>query len=196
MAIGDIWRASILGDWGAGNSAVVTSHWKMLSVGADTDDIGLYLKTYLLDLLAPLQSNEFYWRQINFLSVNLTPEQSFIYTTGFPIQGARAVTSLPYQAAVVVTHRTRYAGRSYRGRWYLPAIPSDEVDNGSFLGALVTSLQTYHDDIQAAVGQGGANTDIQMGVYSKKLAHFEPISEFVVRAAVASQRRRRPGVGT
>lgn len=195
MAAGDIYRLSMLGDYGPAIVTVVTAHVKFLSGTATVDGACAYFVTNLLNLLKTKQANVFYWRQINALSVNLTPPVSSQYTTGLPLQGTQASDALPSPNALVVTLRTQYAGRSYRGRQYIPGL-AEGLSTGSIEdGATVSAIQTYYDDLVAGIGAGGSSTDYQWGVYSRKVPVFTPITSTLVRSTLGTQRRRRPGVG-
>lgn len=195
MAANDIWRLSMVGDWSATEQAVVTAHVKFLSGAATFDGAAAYFKTNLLDLLKTLQSNGWNWRYVNGITVNVNPPQSGTYITGFPLTGTQASDSLPYTTALVTSLRTNYAGRSYRGRMYIPALSENSNAAGRCIQATVNSVQTYFEDLVAALGYGGSNADYQWGVYSRLLSQFYPFTAPVVREVWGTVRRRRPGVG-
>lgn len=195
MAVGEVWRASVQGSHSGTELAIVTWHFRMLSAADPTTTIGLYLKTYWCDLIKTKMHNTFRWDQINLLRVNASPPISATYNTGFPILGQDGTEILPAQNAIVVKHATQYAGRSYRGRHYLPAMSVTSIDGGLVENAWRAAIQTYYDDIVAAVGSGGANTDIRWVVWSQKLLTYTDINEAVVRNVPGVIRRRRVGTG-
>src|SRR5680860_412131 len=49
------------------------------------------------------------------------------YTTGLPLIGVNTSPSLPNNVAVVMSKRTIFRGRSYRGRIYHPGLAEDQV---------------------------------------------------------------------
>lgn len=196
MAAGDIYRLSMVGDWSAVESAVITSHVRFKSPGATPDGAAELFKANLLALLGPKQSNTWAWRYVNWLSENLLPVRSGVYTTGFPVLGTLVSESLPYTVAAVVSLRTQYAGRSYRGRMYLPAVTEADSVAGRLSIAWVNAVQTYFEDLLANCGGSGSNADYEWGVYSRKLAVFTPYLAAIVREVPGTVRRRRPGVGT
>lgn len=195
VAVGDTYRLSCIGDWGAGTFGLITMHVKMISAGGTPAGFCAALKTNLLDLLKTKQSDRWYWRQINWISVNLTPAVSNVYSTGFPLQGTVVQEPLPATCAMIVTNRTSYAGRRYRGRQYIPGLPETESNGSTIDAAVVAAVQTYYDDLAAAYGLGGADPDYQLVVWSHTYSAGTPITEFVVRNTIGTQRRRRPGVG-
>lgn len=195
MAIGEVYRASVVGSHTGTELAVVTWHFRMLSTANPFTTIGLYLKTYWCDLVKTRMAASFRFDSIQFLRVNASPPISDQYVTGFPIVGTGSGDELPHQVAIVVKHKTAYAGRSYRGRHYIPAITESYVSAGLLLAADRNALQTYYDDIVAAVGASGANTDIQWVVWSQKLLTYNAVTDTVVRDVPGVIRRRRVGVG-
>jgi hypothetical protein len=111
-------------------------------------------------------------------------------TTGLPSPGT--VTSgdlLPKQDAICITSRTALAGRSFRGRTYLPGF-----DEGSSMVAGEASTAArdagvaFLDDLNTTLsGQGWP-----LGVGSVTLGSIQQITSFVSRiSSFASQRRRR-----
>lgn len=195
MAIGEVYRASVVGSHSGTELAVCTFHFRMLSEAAPDTTIGLYLKTYWCDLVKTRQNSEFRWDRINLLRVNASPPVSYEYTTGFPVAGTTGDLPLARQTACVVTTKTGYAGRSYRGRHYIPALGSNQISSALWAAATVSALQTYYDDMVAAVGASGANTDIRWVVWSYKLLTYTDITDTIVRNNPAVIRRRRIGVG-
>lgn len=196
MAVGEIWRFSCIGDWGAGNLAVVTWHFRTISVSASVTDIAAFLKSSLDGYIKAKQSNTFYWRSIDYLLV--TPEPPIVgsYTTGFPLQGAVSADSVGQQLAAVVTLRTSFAGRSYRGRQYWPGL-AETMGSGAGPGSSwTTDIQALYDTyVIPAYGTSGTDADWRLIVWSKKLATYNVVSSAVVRATWGVQRRRRAGSG-
>lgn len=195
MATGEVYRASVQGSHSGTEIAIVTWHFRMLSEADPTNTIGAYLKTYWCDLIKTKQDSSFRWDQINFLLVNASPPKASVYTTGFPITTSGGGNQFSRQTAMVVKHATQYAGRSYRGRHYIPGMYDSGWANAMFGATLVSAVQTYYDDIVAAVGAGGANTDIQWVVWSQKLLVYTPVTDAVVRNNPGVIRRRRIGTG-
>lgn len=195
MAIGEVWRASVQGSHGGSELAIVTWHFRMLSAADPTATIGAYLKVQWCDCVKAYQSNQFRWDQINLLRVNASPPISAQYTTGFPVAGSGANGETPHQTAIVITSKTQYAGRSYRGRHYLPGLDQFDFLQGIVTTTCKNALQTYYDDIVAGTGAGGSNTDIRWVVWSQKLLAYTDVNDAVVRTVPGVQRRRRVGVG-
>lgn len=196
MAIGDIYRFSLQGDWGGSDQAYVTLHFKALSVGATPANLASALTAGFVTSLLPFLANVFTWRQWNYLSRNLVPPLSGFSTAGMPKACTQASDALPHQTSLVVTFRTAYAGRSFRGRMYLPAPTESENATGAVLdNTSATNLQAVFTTLVNTYGSGGSDPDWQLGIYSQKLAQFNPVTTSVVRTNWGTQRRRRIGVG-
>ncbi len=195
MATNDVWRLSCIGSHAGTELAVITMHIRMKTNVGTFDGAAAYIKTNLLDLLKTKEDNGFRWDKIVGLTRNTTPKVSGEYSTGFPLQGTVVAEGTPRQAAIVVTHKTAYAGRSYRGRHYIPSLSIEELTGELWNAATVSGIQTYYDDLVAALGSGGANPDYEWVVWSDKLDVATPVTQAIVRNNPGVIRRRRIGVG-
>lgn len=195
MAVNDVWRLSLVGSHAGTDLGICTMHIRMKTGVGTFAGAAAYLKTNLLDLVKGQQTGTFRWDSINGLLVNTTPKQSASYATGFPIAVTGAGDPLPHQSALVVTVKTAYAGRSYRGRNYWPAFSENATTSGTFTVATVNAMQQYYDDLVAALGSGGSNADYEWVVWSEKLSTGTAVTEAIVRNNPGVIRRRRIGVG-
>lgn len=195
MAIGQVWRMTLIGSHSGTELAMMTMHIEMKTGNGTFAGAAAYLSTNLVDLLKTKQANTFRWDEIRGLTVNTTPPLADLYNTGYPRAGSIATEEQVHQVALVVSTKTAYAGRSYRGRNYIPALPEASTTAGLFDNATVDAIQTYYDDLVAALGASGANPDYMWVVWSEKLqAHFG-ITDTIVRNVPGVVRRRRVGVG-
>lgn len=101
--------------------------------------------------------------------------------------------ALPASAAAVLSWRTTYTGRKYRGRTYLYGMGEAQT-NGSLLTTSAVALAT-------AIGSAllgfvnGTGTVVALSVYSTVLNASNIIQSFIVDNLVDSQRRRLLGRG-
>lgn len=196
MATGDVWRLSSQGDISNAGLFIVTNHVRFKSPGATFAGAAALFKVNLLDLLKTYQHTSWNWRQINGNTVNVTPPQAQIYTTGFPSAGTQPGDLLPWQCACCVKLATVYAGRSYRGRNFIPGLPESQAQAGStWTTAMINAFQTYYEDFLANIGGAGSNPDYEWVVWSRKLLTYTPILSAAVRGIVRNQRRRMPDYG-
>lgn len=196
MAINDIWRVSMVGDFSAGNQAIVTMHFREKSGIASKATLTAALVGRWTGGVITVQGNSFNWRQANWYPENVVPPTTTEITTGFPLTGLVAGDCVGQQLAAIVTFRTPYAGRSYRGRVYMPGISESNALMAGPGAGPQADLYTVFNGMVGIYGQGGSDPDWTWGVYSKKLNVFTPISSVVVRTVWGVIRRRRAGVGS
>jgi len=134
-----------------------------------------------------------------------------------PLAGGLSGDLLPQQCAMVTTLRTNTVGRRYRGRYY--AGGWGEVSNFSGLWdtSHTSAVQTAWNAFFTTYVTNAATSGWQVGVWSYRIASgcavltpggshtrledanpdeaFTPVSAFVVRPQVFTQRRRVIGVG-
>lgn len=196
MALNDVWRFSCVGSHLGTEIAVITLHMRETSGIAEVASAALGIKTDLLTAFAAQQADSFRWDQINAITVNTTPPVSEEYTTGFPIVGQLAGGfELPHQVALVTTIKTAYAGRSYRGRNYLPAMAEGNSTNGLFTTGATTPVANAWTTFLGHYGASGSDTNWRFVVWSDKLNVGTNVTSFVVRSNPGVIRRRRVGVG-
>lgn len=111
-----------------------------------------------------------------------------------PVAGTVAVNSLPASVALVVTLQTQLRGRNYRGRAYVPGIPTtDQFDQSNFVGTYVSQIQNQFSALLTQMTAGGYT----MCVFSRFLNKLPrvvgvstPIATVRGNARIGSQRRR------
>jgi len=107
--------------------------------------------------------------------------------------GDHAEDVLPTQTALVVTKRTGLAGRSFRGRMYVPFMPEtySTVDAKPSAAALVAAdaLASYPLD-NITIINGGDSVTLQPVVYSRKLATAVVVIGFTLRTEWGTMRTR------
>lgn len=196
MAQNDVWRFSMIGSHLGTELAIITFHFRETSGIAETGTVFSTLKTGLLTSLAGYQANTFRWDMERAITVNTTPKKSEEYTSGFPIVGSGNISDeLPHQVAQVVTLKTAYAGRSYRGRVYLPALQESQTTNGAFTSGHAATIQGFFDTMIGVFGAAGSDTNWRLVVWSTKLQAANNVVSAVVRTNPGVIRRRRIGVG-
>lgn len=133
--------------------------------------------------------------------------------------GATAVEPLPPQCAVVITLNTGLIGRRRRGRIYLPGYSEPDQSSGAWLSAFITTLTTnWTTFFNKYAGSSPTSPTVRLGVWSFRIATgcvrspnppydhiqvdspnladaFRPLTAFVPRSTVYTQRRRVIGIG-
>lgn len=106
------------------------------------------------------------------------------------------------QIAALISWYTTRSGRSYRGRTYLPSIPGTIYSNGGTLtGGGLTTINAFRTAMLTGFGPSSSGS-FRLAVISRwdhKVERPTPIATLVAsgiaRPTVATQRRRRLGVG-
>jgi hypothetical protein len=117
-------------------------------------------------------------------------------------QGLELANALPNQVSATITWQTNLKGRSYRGRTFMPAVPSDWAGESVLTATAVTDYTAYANTMMTLFGPTGSSTNFQLAVVSRYLNKVErpqPVAtvvrSFVLRTVFSTQRRRKPGVG-
>lgn len=116
------------------------------------------------------------------------PVATYIGEHLFTNTGGSGARVLPNQCAVVVSERTGFAGRRYRGRMYIPIGRTGSGGDGQLAAAAVDQIATawalcFHD--WDASGDNGT-----VVVVSTVGSLFTPVSQILVDTKVDIQRRR------
>jgi hypothetical protein len=107
--------------------------------------------------------------------------------------GAVLTQSSSANSSLVLTWETGIRGRSNRGRTFLPGIPSASLETGSarWSSALITDANLWVANFIAALNASTSN--LQLLVVSQHAAggpHHHPVTDFIPRQGVGTQRRR------
>jgi hypothetical protein len=111
--------------------------------------------------------------------------------------GRSSGDQLPQQSAAVITWRTGLAGRSFRGRTYLPGLGEGDQVDGVLNGTYETDAAAFAAQMLAVFGVGGSDTNWQFVVISEVSSGSPrvppigtPVTAAVVRPFIQTQRRR------
>lgn len=206
MAIGDVYRLSIICDGGFGTQAIHDLAFRQettLVLDTPANDLIQCYVELVESRLQNVLSNAFYVsgyraRQVDGLGVG-----EHFYTSG-TVPGERTGDTLPPQATAIISWKTGLAGRSFRGRSFMP--PAVETDNigGNLQATYKADLGSYIDDVFSMVtGVPVATAGWAVGVVSlwddkvlRPSPLFTPYTSALVRDFFGTQRSRRPGTGS
>ena len=156
----------------------------------DTEVGGSGLTTGMKALYDPAYGlEEVTLRKIDPLEVSITSD-----ATGLPIVGTSTGDPLPMQNAALVSLRSGFIGRSYRGRMYLPAMSDGQVDENYTLtvaGNIAEQTAGMFAQFNAGIGLGNASKATPV-VWSKTLSSAFEIVSVKCDIYLRSQRRRNP----
>lgn len=126
------------------------------------------------------------------------------------VGASASAEGLPGNAPIVISWKTGFAGRAYRGRQYVSGLVEAGCTNGNVDSTYLTNLQTAINSFLGVWGSGGSGaTNIVFGIWSDKLgttknasgqivaynydAGFHPVVTGIARGAIANMRGRRYG---
>lgn len=116
-----------------------------------------------------------------------------------PVAGENLSPALPGNVALCVTLLTDLAGRSYRGRSYMPGLSEAQVTGSTLETGWSAAFGTAYIELVDALSLAGYElvvTSFQAGLAPRVAAVSTPIVAVGVNSTVDSQRRRLPGRGT
>jgi hypothetical protein len=170
--------------WSIGNiDAVNVTH--ALVTGAPTIDVTLAnsIHTAMGAALVASGLPDHWGTTTTFLRVSLrdmrTANLAEVDSTGAQITGAAGIDQLPPQTAAVITLRTLKAGKSFRGRIYMPGFGEEANDaDGAIATAVMTSLGIFAGTLPT-VYTGG----LQLAVASRQVVDRTPTGNCAVLKA-------------
>jgi len=97
---------------------------------------------------------------------------------------------------VLFSIRTPFGGRTGHGRWYMPGVHGDFVENGGLRADIWALYQGDATYITNSYKSGGTSSDLTMVVVTRSNpGAYRPMSTVVARQVCGIQRRRNIGVG-
>jgi len=197
MAIGDWFRLIVrLNDIGDLNTVINTLAFRQ--------DTGLVLDTEGEDLVGayrdiiepaylPLISSQLYIRKYTVRGIT---DPLYIYESAdLTEQGTAVGEGLPPQDSCCVTLRTGVAGRRNRGRSYLAPTSEGGQTGGVLDPAYISAVNAIFSDM-LPLGGGLEFAEWQLGVWSEVAAAGRAVLTVTPQPVMATQRRRRLGVGS
>lgn len=147
------------------------------------------IESYFTTWLIAFQDAELEY--VSFTSTNLDDMTQL--TTASTLVGTGIGDAAATQLAGVISWRTAYVGRRYRGRTYIAGLSDTYITAGKFLSTLTTAMQGFGDDL---IGSLGVDAGYGLMVYSRVLDQMIPAVTCVARDIPYTQRRRTIGRGS
>jgi len=195
LANNDVYAARICCTLGVQTSINVLHYLVSSVVGAPTDThMVTALDLAFAGAIKALMGPDASYRGIGVQRRLPTPATNQEFGIAGQGAGTLAGPSLPKQLSGLVTKRTAFAGKRYRGRFYAP-FPSEASNDGAEgrpIAAYVTALTNLGGVIDNAlgIGAGGDSATITPGLFNKTTGAFTPITSCTARNYWANQRRR------
>jgi hypothetical protein len=201
MAQGDIFKLSIVSTFTGNDQIVNNLHYVQLA--AVTDPPAQDLADRFLSDVIPSYLNLLSTRiVVQLLEVRqvLGGLGSYDLTVG-DNGNLSSDDIVPLQSAPLISWRTGLAGRAHRGRTFLPPIPEGNQDAGN-LDTSYKNLMGSFAAVARLINDGVADV-WQLCIFSTELDGEPrvppvgtPVTSWIIRDNMGSQRRRRQGVGS
>lgn len=191
---GDVVEARFFTSFGD-QTAVTVRHYRISGTGPGGTDVQLAtalgngFPTFFKDVTSAVAQ----YRGLSVQLIDPGPKTQAVFNTTGAGAGDVAGEALPPQTAGVITLRTQFAGRQYRGRAYSP-FPG-EADNsggGGLTPAALSRMQALADEFVATFdfGTNAGEAIATPVVYSRKFGTSEPVLQGIARSGWGTQRRR------
>lgn len=200
MAIDDIYRLSVQWEQRATlDDAVNVFHFKQLNATVfDTpgEDLVQAFQGEAEERYTALVTDLYAIKRYSVRKIGGVDEE---YDLGVNVEGTLGAGTgmLPAQVAAIISWRTGLAGRSHRGRTYLPPANESSIASGVYESSYLIVMGQFASLVLGMASHiGVAYGQYQVGVYSPTLEEFFPYTTFLARQTPGIVRRRRIGSGS
>jgi len=196
MASGDVYSLAIRARLGQGQDCITRLRYHQIGTtvqpGAEAlakafDSVATAL---LLDAISANYVVDFY--EVRQLSAPSTEGYDFTVNEGGHVSGQ----TLPPMDCVLVSWRTGLFGRRYHGRSYFPAPTEAEQDAGVLVGDTLDGWELVCTPMIQFPAIDGSSALFQLVIWHGPLLTPTNVNALIVRNQIATQRRRRAGVGS
>lgn len=161
--------------------------------------LGAQIVTAWETYASTVSSNECALRELYFTDLTSDSGPTYSHSIPVPIPGDLSVDSVPNNCSCAISFRTRFRGRSYRGRNYPPGMPETLTDGSRVAQAWRDAWTSFYATLYGDALANGT----PMGVISRysgglprAVGQITPITAILfVDDVIDSQRRRLPGRG-
>mgnify|MGYP000530197881 CR=1 FL=1 len=194
MPLNDIYRATVkFSNPVAPTDMVYVLHYQITNAGGQPDGFGeaLELAQELVSqtetLYLPFIPNTHTLVGVDVIGVT-DPLVQATWNSG--VTGSDADQAVSLRNAVCVNWKTGVRGRSYDGGSNLMAPSESQQDSGVILPSYITDITPYLANIDSLLRP---NLDeFSLGIYSRKLGVFTPVTTFIVRSTFSTVKSRQP----
>jgi len=121
--------------------------------------------TWASGSLAPQLSDD--WSYTRTRGADLSAQFGAVAEASTPAEGGSSAEAAPNNVAICISLRTGFAGRSFRGRNYIPGVPNDMVTLNTVSPVYLNALLLIYDQL---VGAGTFLAGWQLGIVSRVTA--------------------------
>lgn len=203
MAIGDTYRIAVVSTMTGLDDFVNVFHYRQLADDLNTDTAAESLADYWEESAKPAYLHCMSARQsLRLLQVRQVTGGEEIYERTVTDNGDLiSADVLPLYAAPVISWRTGLAGRSRRGRSYMPTVSEGYQDQGVLNQDMISNLEAFG---AAALVLGEVAVDywelVICSLYSNGQPRANPlitkVTSYIARELLGTQKRRTQGRGS
>lgn len=173
------------------------------NAGADSTNVPALLEqinTWAREELLPLLNTSLALIQIIGRILDAVDSLSFISTTSLPAAGSTTGTSVANNVSYVLSLRTALAGRSFRGRNYVPGLSESVTTHNHIDAGERTALLDAYETLRAGVAEPDGWEMVVVSRFHDNAPRVTGLATPVVAITtfddvLDSQRRRLPGRG-
>jgi hypothetical protein len=196
MAVNDIYRITLGTQWG-NQAGLMVSHWVTTAEdgnGASQQEIANKFDTEFRIPMLPLLHVGAFWYGAKAQKIYPGGAAVPSLSTAPIAAGTGGLAGLPPQVSGLITLRTAFAGRAYRGRQYVP-FPSEQASDDT-TGRPTTAYNTALNGLAAkyvlemVVGASPNVTRLRCGIFRRSNNTINYVLSTSSRGIWATQRRR------
>lgn len=195
MSVGDIWKFIVVGTVSGQRQENVLYYRTTVERSTSSDDLPalvLIASETLAPLYAPVTPDNYTLEEIQIRGVTLPTQGQDVVIDQ---TGDKLGELLPLTNTAVLSLKTAKIGRSYRGRIYMPVVTESDQQGGNWESAYLNQLGTFGAGIITIQPVSPGTYTAELVVYSRKLLVATTVTAIAPNPVVATQRRRRQGVG-
>lgn len=197
LAIGDIGQATIKQRL-HGQTILNVLHYRISefapgSFGHTIQSLAAGVATKFVPAMKAVQSQELTHEGVIAQKIRPLPPELAVVNTAFNGTGSVGVGSLPSSMSLVITKRTRFAGRKYRGRVFVAGLPTTSEDDSKLAAAVLANWEAVAVLFNDFVINGDVTWEPIL--WHRSSNTYDAIETAEVRTVLRNQRRRQVGVG-
>jgi hypothetical protein len=164
-----------------------------VSIGEDI--LNSWVGNNIIPQLLACQSSNILLTGINTQKIHPLPATVPIASTAFNGTGTNVGASLPTEVCVCYTKQTTFAGRKFRGRFYLGGLPTAFVEGSVVLAAHDNIMNALATKLYLGVVVAGSSWRFAPCLFHRADKTYTGLTNVRYNNVIRSQRRRQIGKG-
>lgn len=168
-------------------------------VSADLTAIAEVFKDWWTTNASDFLASNLFLERIFVQNMDTEDGEQIVFTDDLPAAGGIGAATSTNQVALCVSRLSTFAGRSNRGRVYIPGIANSSITNNEVSTTVHAGLVSAHNSLNTAIFTAGYLPVIASFISEgeeRPFAQTRLISSWAANNRIDTQRRRLPGEGT